>query len=1528
MNLRPSNPSVGSRRTGGVALVATLIMLSLVTFMVVAFLGVARRERRTIEAQTGQSAARSANDAALARVQAEIIARMIATGDKGSFGMMVPTNYQNSAYPFVPFPVAGYNSPTNVHSAFVNSTYFGNPTPANLNNYFLPNLANLQYDPRLPVFAPYYANTTPYDPLHSETNEGRFMLDFNRNGLFDSTTNSLVGDPHWIGMLEFPDQPHGPDNRGIGRYTYLAVPVGQTLDLNMIHNAAKRRGSVALPAQMNAAYTTYEGYYRNLGLGPQEMNTAAMLAEANPYWRYSIYDIAAANQSGSAPAATDSFRDAFDLLMFRANTNYNNLSTLTAQFGAGPAANLVNAQFDVLGNGPLMNSSNLTVNVDAVGTQWPGGSNTAATAQRFFDFNELFLTTRGYSGNFTMNLQYLGTNNLTATPAGERDRRTAYGLLSTLGVDSFPVTNKLNLNWSNAPFPYLPGQTNITLDFPGGDYSGFTSWPADGFFYNTAELMLRASITPSVFINTNWVGFGGGSTNVLVTNYYFGTNFLGNNMALTLSVTNIPIHPASFYSPEVHRILQLTANLYDATTTNPAAPAYPTLFRPYFKFNTNGWPSNDLILITGYTTNLADTSLLGMPVYDLTDPNSRMAMYQDTNAVVNGAGVGTNALCVIAGTPVIVGVKRGYPNFNEFGVQTLFSDTRRLEFVKTNATNIGPLALVGGIPLVQTNQSQIIGLTNIYGFEAWNSYATSFPFPANPNRPLRLVFTNIAQIILTNEFGPLYTNYTTNGANILIAPNTWPGTASGLTSFKSFFFTNVPQLSTNLARGYAYATNYPPLTGFTNGGFIPASPTGPGSPSIFNRSNGFPDMRLGITITNSIIFALYEPNSNRVVDFVNLTNLVTGLDLATALRVTNSPVDLGVRYWFTNRAGASVFTQTLGISNQIAMCLDTNINAQATNLWRQYSLNTPIVREIDRFRRFMGTNGILPPNQRLPLGTTVQSPFNPTRLISFTASWEANDPLVHYTTRDMADPYRSTLSDQVTPIVPPIAIAPPPGTLYRVDFGLINGRPAFQTNGGYNRYFLPWSRALDPTGTRLANLTNFYVVAPPAYDMRLKDSGIFRSDEWDFPQRKFANLGWIGRVHRGTPWQTVYLKSDAPNPTNWFYWAHSVETNPTNDWRLVDVFTAAINSDATRGLLSVNQTNSVAWAGALGGTLVLSNNGALIVPMTISPTIPGAATQLTNIIGGLTNGLINTKQRIPMWNPVGNYSAGDMAGYLNGQYGFINYFVALNGTNQNQNPFTQVVSNNFSYWTNVYFWSAASNYAVGNIVAYYGVSYASLINGNVNYPPDQNPGQWAPYPSRSFPRVGSVLATPELTVRSPYLNVGQPWQLGIAYAAGVRVYWQGWYYQATRAVPVNQPPNPYLNYADPRTMAQTYWWPLESPAVARNGGTVDALNDVFIERIPQQTLGLLQVEESPRFLIYAYGQSLKPADRGVYVVSGPYQGMVTNYQITGEVASRALVRVEGLPVSGFLPRPLPAGAPLQVTPRVIVEGYKLLPSDY
>ena len=75
-------------------------------------------------------------------------------------------------------------------------------------------------------------------------------------------------------------------------------------------------------------------------------------------------------------------------------------------------------------------------------------------------------------------------------------------------------------------------------------------------------------------------------------------------------------------------------------------------------------------------------------------------------------------------------------------------------------------------------------------------------------------------------------------------------------------------------------------------------------------------------------------------------------------------------------------------------------------------------------------------------------------------------------------------------------------------------------------------------------------------------------------------------------------------------------------------------------------------------------------------------------------------------------------------------------------------------------------------------------------------------------------------------------------------------------------------------------------------------------------MSLLTVEDNPRIVVYAYGQSLKPAPRSI-VVSGPYRGMCTNYQVSGEILTRTVLRVVGAPVA----------------PRAVLESYTVLPPN-
>src|SRR5207247_5997556 len=104
-----------------------------------------------------------------------------------------------------------------------------------------------------------------------------------------------------------------------------------------------------------------------------------------------------------------------------------------------------------------------------------------------------------------------------------------------------------------------------------------------------------------------------------------------------------------------------------------------------------------------------------------------------------------------------------------------------------------------------------------------------------------------------------------------------------------------------------------------------------------------------------------------------------------------------------------------------------------------------------------------------------------------------------------------------------------------------------------------------------------------------KDPGIWSPDNWDFPTNKFPSIGWLGRVHRGTPWQTIYLKAAEAPLENWLMPngpSTSMAAHPTNDWRILDLFTTALHPNATRGQLSVNQTNQAAWSALLSGIAV------------------------------------------------------------------------------------------------------------------------------------------------------------------------------------------------------------------------------------------------------------------------------------------------------------------------------------------------------
>jgi hypothetical protein len=75
-------------------------------------------------------------------------------------------------------------------------------------------------------------------------------------------------------------------------------------------------------------------------------------------------------------------------------------------------------------------------------------------------------------------------------------------------------------------------------------------------------------------------------------------------------------------------------------------------------------------------------------------------------------------------------------------------------------------------------------------------------------------------------------------------------------------------------------------------------------------------------------------------------------------------------------------------------------------------------------------------------------------------------------------------------------------------------------------------------------------------------------------------------------------------------------------------------------------------------------------------------------------------------------------------------------------------------------------------------------------------------------------------------------------------------------------------------------------------------------------MGLVRGGET-RYVLYCYGQTLRPAPNGT-VLSGPFFQLVTNYQVVAESAVRVVLRIDNANTS---------------TPRAVVESYNVLPPN-
>ena len=1387
---------VNRKSESGIALVITLILLSVTLVMAVAFLAISRRERGSVSTETDTTTAKLAADSALAQAEAQIVSGFLATTNPYVSSLFVSTNYLS---------VSGFNAAlgvvnlTNVNYNYVN----GAPVSgADL----IQNVANLYYLPRPPVFTTNYV---------FDYNELQFYLDLNRNGRYDTNgwvqdlnhfgnTNGLgtisweVGDPEWIGVLEHPDAPHSANNPFIARYAFIAVPA-DSLDLNSIHNQAFDALIGGGNTTVNPSSANRDAYSRDQGVGPWEINLAAFLADLNTNrWDPQTVLNPLVGESYTYPEGLDgnsvAFDDARALVAWRYGGGipsgyYSFLASANGLFG-DPVA-FVNNDVDEYSLG-----QQITFDTNYVGYAnriwpWLGAQNT----NNFFSSpSELFNSARS-SAQFANNLYSAGTNLSTY------DRYTFYRMLGQLGTDTTPESDKLNLNYSNAVVNYVNGPSGIPLPVNMGVVSGaetnLVPWAPLDFFTAASDKMLHAysaawyELSPSNFMQTYY-----GTTEYFYTNVdgLRVTNPGVINQIPTFGITNIPVYVNGqfVYSSSINRLLQLAANIYDASTnTSTSTPGtfnYPSVFRPIFwvtnEFNPNFGRTFTDVYIKGYqclqspVNTIKAIPLSSPPIFALP-------------VEVNTLPLGINNSNVW-GVPWIIGAKKGLPNFNAFEMVNRLFVERELQVTRNNADT----ASAGGTfpygRTYATNQMYIMSISNSLGVEDWNSYASNY----NNQVQIQVEEGLSVAMTLTNNAGttqslPFYNSYPMPlTMNNFTNTTTWSGYLGKTLGDPSFIFplmTNTIWL-TNSVFYYGPGT----YLGYPGPGFVP---------TVYDPSNyldtGTPGLpQLALQTTNHLVAYILDTDArhatagNYILDYVQLGGMNSSMNVNQALADNSQGYNTGM--WSTNYYSSS--STPYGVIQQI-LTSQTGGQVPSEDIdggsWNGSGGNsgytTPGAQQAF-FSAFFSpsdtaydsSDGTLVSNFEL----SVQAPFTPSRIEVQKFVYEANDPLVHYLTSDLNDYAADTNGTRQLD-------NPPLGVL----------------NGSVNDRYMPWGSSKTLAGQTYYNL----LADANSYSLSYKDPAVRSSDNWDFPTNKYPTVGWLGRVHRGTPWQSVYLKSSnilamAQSGYNgaatWALWTgdysyDAVDSAPANDRLLFDLFTAAPDSQATPGELSVNigadqpfnpQAGLASWSALLSGAIAFSN------------------------------------------------SAPDV------QLQYVLHY---------QNPLPRQLGPAYSLWTNQPAGIDGINSRLGQIVQGINAARTNFVGVDGLH--------------GVFEHVGDVLSAPQLADASPYLNLVDNGAL--------------------------------------------------DTAQIQNG-----VSDEMYEWMPQQMMSLLTIsgtpQSPPRYVVYCYGQTLKPAADG-FVGSGDFFGLCTNYQVTAESASRAIIRIENSPT--------PANP--NATSHIVVEQYNPLPPD-
>jgi len=631
---------------------------------------------------------------------------------------------------------------------------------------------------------------------------------------------------------------------------------------------------------------------------------------------------------------------------------------------------------------------------------------------------------------------------------------------------------------------------------------------------------------------------------------------LRDNQGNLITVTNIPVWPLTnnnFYTPAVHRLLQVAANIFECTTTN----LYPCIYRPRFISDGTNISICDYELVNGPDNDPTSVSFLTLPL-DLNDSAAR-------------ATIGTNATSAnFYGIPWVIGARKGFPNLNQIAMQSVSQMTRRLMVYR-------PLFRSGWLDY-HGKQMFVIGVSNSVAVEVWNSYNATYPRPLFIQADCKMTVqlandVGFAPAPFTFNLGGGFGGWTNLPAGALTntglqPPTTPPSRQPNVQSF-------VVPLQTNLIV-------FPDSVQIGNT-MIAAND----STALWNAIpwDNLIDPHWVLNITNNLRCIVMDGGlGGRVVDYVQLSRMDSQRNLTQEtlqtdrLDVWNENTNAS-SYWSTS---ANPMSQ--GVLKQILISVGSM--ATSSSDWADNGLpsGTKAV-SIAAFYNFMYSSTVA--------SNTMLAPFTPTSKIYQLTKWQANDPLVHYLSDDLT--YLDGITNVLVPLSSLSTMATVVSSMYRL-----------------NERFSPWGGFGPKT---LWDKNNLY--DPHLFDTTIKDPLVMVSDNWNFPSNQPLSFSWLGHVHRGTPWQTLYLKSRNILDTDlsaWKSWTGTVNpfiaTNlaPINDWRLLSCLNSLISTNDLRQLLSVNNPDTNAWLGIMDGFTVLTNDASLaqLYPVILASNSPQA----------------------------------------------------------------------------------------------------------------------------------------------------------------------------------------------------------------------------------------------------------------------------------------------------------------------------------